>query len=500
MIFCRCKRVNKYLESPSGYEAYHVATNMSGRHLSSEDRRELARLTKILTQKIVQVVVQSRLGEKALTKSKAPAQGSEWVCFNLGIEDIHEIQQETKRGLGGHLPDVGKPLVVEILLRTPESDSLVLELWTLRILDACDTSPARINPTIYNRMTVLLKSLLAVTRITPAYKLAFRQGPDSFIICYRVYLGDPNYDCLGENQVQARLGQVTTPESTLLLCVSYRTQITLAPPNRSPAHDTIMLKSDHFKPEVSPRHCRRGADRGNESSEATQASDDSQDAARLFTASPLDQPSTPRSRTSSDSSCRGYMQQQQQQPPPERKVSVAFVDAKPPKPDDFFLPDIPFFNLLTSTIEVQHEKKVEKFDGAANIQSNAAQEKNAQERVGPVSGATTGTTQHEGGEKAIMTTSDGSHKSNTSAHLKEEADFVMVELKTPFVGTYDTGNDLGAFYRECQSAPPLRMFADTPEDEISGLTEQLLTFEANMDEYDELVKSLHSENSPNSPD
>lgn len=45
---------------------------------------------------------------------------------------------------------------------------------------------------------VLLKSLLAVTRITPAYKLAFRQGPDSFVICYRVYLGDPNYDCLGE--------------------------------------------------------------------------------------------------------------------------------------------------------------------------------------------------------------------------------------------------------------------------------------------------------------
>lgn len=74
--------------------------------------------------------------------------------FNLGIEDIHEIQQETKRGLGGHLPDVGKPLVVEILLRTPESDSLVLELWTLNILDSCDTSPARINPTIYNRMTV----------------------------------------------------------------------------------------------------------------------------------------------------------------------------------------------------------------------------------------------------------------------------------------------------------------------------------------------------------
>ncbi|XP_071531528.1 autophagy-related protein 13 isoform X2 [Panulirus ornatus] len=392
---------------------------MSGRHLSSEDRRELARLIKILTQKIVQVVVQSRLGEKAYTKSKTPAQGSEW--FNLGIEDIQEIQQETKRGLGGHLPDVGKPLVVEILLRTPESESLVLELWTLTILDACDTSPARINPTIYNRMTVLLKSLLAVTRITPAYKLAFRQGPDSFVICYRVYLGDPNYDCLGENHVRARLGQVTTPESTLLMCVSYRTQITLAPPSRSPAHDAIMLKSDHFKPEVSPRHCRRGVDRGNDSSEATQASDDSQDAARLFTASPLDQPSTPRSRTSSDSSCRGYVQQQQQ---PERKVSVAFVDAKPPKPDDFFMPDIPFSNLLTSAIEVQHDKKTDKCEGTANQLSNAAQERNAQERAG----GATGVVQQDTGDKAMMTASDGSHKSTTSTHLRDEADFVMVEL------------------------------------------------------------------------
>lgn len=33
-------------------------------------------------------------------------------------------------------------------------------------------------------------------------------------------------------------------------------------------------------------------------------------------------------------------------------MSVAFVDAKPPKPDDFFLPDIPFSNLLTSTVDV----------------------------------------------------------------------------------------------------------------------------------------------------
>lgn len=63
----------------------------------------------------------------------------------------------------------------------------------------------------------------------------------------------------------------------------------------------------------------------------------------------------------SESSGRGYVQQQQQ---PERKVSLAFVDAKPPKPDDFFMPDIPFSNLLASTMELQ-DKKGDKVEGAA---------------------------------------------------------------------------------------------------------------------------------------
>ncbi|MPC14504.1 Autophagy-related protein 13 [Portunus trituberculatus] len=360
------------------------------RSLSPEDRRELGRLTKILTQKVVQVVVQSRLGEKAHTRSKSPVQGSDW--FNLGIEDIGEIQQETKKGLGGHLPEKGKPLVVEIMLRTPTLDSLVLELWTLTVLDACDTSPARINPTIYNRMTVLLKSLLSVTRITPAYKLAFRQGPDSFIICYRVYLGDPDYECLDLRREPR--------------CMSALHHLSSRPP-------------------VNPT-----------------------------------------------------LQNQQQQP--ERKISVAFVDAKPPKPDDFFLPDIPFSNLLTSTVEVQGK-------GEREAAAPQTQEKGAG-----------GVATVEGGEKVAMTGSDGSHKSTASAQLKEEADFVMVELKTPFAGMQDAGNDLGTFYRECQNAPQLRMFADTPEDEISDLTEQLLTFEGYVDDYNELVRSLHSEESPGS--
>lgn len=37
---------------------------------------------------------------------------------------------------------------------------------------------------VYNRLSVLLKSLLAITRVTPAYKLSRNQGHD-YVILYR---------------------------------------------------------------------------------------------------------------------------------------------------------------------------------------------------------------------------------------------------------------------------------------------------------------------------
>ena len=42
----------------------------------------------------------------------------------------------------------------------------------------------KITYTVYNRMGVLLKSLISVSRVTPAYKIARKQGHD-YILCYR---------------------------------------------------------------------------------------------------------------------------------------------------------------------------------------------------------------------------------------------------------------------------------------------------------------------------
>lgn len=54
----------------------------------------------------------------------------------------------------------------------------------------CDKD-IKVSYTVYNRMSLLLKSLLAITRVTPAYKLSRKQGHDYVIlyrfVCFMVY-------------------------------------------------------------------------------------------------------------------------------------------------------------------------------------------------------------------------------------------------------------------------------------------------------------------------
>lgn len=63
--------------------------------------------------------------------------------------------------------------------------------------------------------------------------------------------------------------------------------------------------------------------------------------------------------------------------------------------------------------------------------------------------------------------------------------------KTPFAVT-NTNSDVGAFYRECQSAPQLQAFMEerTLAEQLGDLTKQLETFETNMQHYEDILSSL----------
>lgn len=190
--------------------------------------KELDKFTRNFLIRAVQIIVESRLGDKLLTTTSCNARGHDW--FNLSIKDIKDVAQQTKACLDKSSVSIKDKwqFCVEISLKTPEGETMVLEYWIianesciskLRVgeythanlksggsLKNSPSSPKILSGSslnnlkrlsieeevfqVYNRMSLMLKSLISFTRTVPAFKLSSSQSAQSFVICYRVYFID----------------------------------------------------------------------------------------------------------------------------------------------------------------------------------------------------------------------------------------------------------------------------------------------------------------------
>ncbi|XP_024869821.1 autophagy-related protein 13 homolog isoform X3 [Temnothorax curvispinosus] len=396
--------------------------------LSMQDKKDLEKFTKYLALRAAQIIVQSRSGQKVNTACKPDSSAGDWVKFNLAIKELPEVSADAKRALCGEIVSSAVPLCIEISLKTVEGDKMVLETWSLGVLPEQSDPTVRVTYTVYNRMGILLKSLISVSRVTPAYKLSRRQGPDSYTMCYRMYMGEPQLHNLGDNYKHVRVGQLCTPVGTIHLSVSYRTKMTISPTHKG--RDSIMLKSDHFHSDLSPRHARY-----QQSEETSNALSDT------------------------------------------IKVG-AFVINKPVivNEEDLVIPDVPFSSLLTP-----------KQTSPPPISLVEPTTKTA--RAAVTTDSNNGNTERLNNDNATSkcASQNGSRRSSCSMTSAND-DFIM---KTPFAVT-NTNSDVGAFYRECQSAPQLQAFTEerTLAEQLGDLTKQLETFETNMQHYEDILSSL----------
>jgi len=435
-----------------GVSSGHTSPGMTGIRLNMQEQKDMERFVKFLTQKMVQVIIQSRLGERINTPCKSHPSTSDW--FNLGIEDIPEVLIETKKAMNGKILSPGTPpLCVEISLRTVEGDSLILENWSLLAAETIEPS-SRVTYTVYSRMSLLLKSIISVSRITPAHKLSGRQGADSFVLCYRVFLGEPH--SLGTSVRSCTIGQVDTPIGLYSIQLSYRTQLTL-----SPKDGAMLVKSDHFTPEFSPRLCRADRKQADSSSGSEQVttSDESQDACRLFVNSP------PNNKIGTTGSA-DYQQQHRFSFEDAPKYG-AFVDRhrRHTFSAEFALPELPIPTFMKMHIKEEPPPKKETTQSPQLPVKESVKEGSSE------------------GDLSI----DPTHSTSSIGPISNE-DFVMVEsLKTPFADA-DGSHDVGAFFRDCQSAPlSLQSFRNIA---VSDIGNQLEQFEKDLKGYDDLVKSL----------
>ncbi|XP_036619052.1 autophagy-related protein 13 isoform X1 [Trichosurus vulpecula] len=259
--------------------------------LSSQDRKDLDKFIKFFALKTVQVIVQARLGEKICTRSSSSPTGSDW--FNLAIKDIPEVTHEAKKALAGQLPAVGRSMCVEISLKTSEGDSMELEIWCLEMNEKCDKE-IKVSYTVYNRLSLLLKSLLAITRVTPAYQLSRKQGRE-YVILYRIYFGEVQLNGLGEGFQTVRVGTVGTPVGTITLSCAYRINLAFMSTRQFERTPPIMgIVIDHFVdrpyPSSSPMHPCNYRTAGEDAGVAYPSVEDSQEVCTTsFSTSPPSQ-------------------------------------------------------------------------------------------------------------------------------------------------------------------------------------------------------------------
>ncbi|XP_026563555.1 autophagy-related protein 13 isoform X1 [Pseudonaja textilis] len=477
--------------------------------LSSQDRKDLDKFIKFFALKTVQVIVQARLGEKICTRSSSSPTGSDW--FNLAIKDIPEVTHEAKKALAGQLPAVGRSMCVEISLKTSEGDSMELEIWCLEMNEKCDKE-TKVSYTVYNRLSLLLKSLLAITRVTPAYRLSRKQGHE-YVILYRVYFGEVQLNGLGEGFQTVRVGTVGTPLGTITLSCAYRINLAFMSTRQFERTPPIMgIIIDHFVdrpyPSSSPMHpCNYRT--GEENAVAYPSVEDSQEVCTTsFSTSPPSQlvvpgkegggvpmiPSQPMHGTQADHekimTCNpldgGHYSAVTPSSSEDPETVSNSSEGKSGSPRDaletFFVRKVgafvnkPIGQVTMASLDIPFQMFAPK---SFELEDNDPM-------VNPPDSPETGSPL-QGSLHSVG--SSGSSGGNI------HDDFVMIDFKPAFSKDDIIPMDLGTFYREFQNPPQLSSLsidigAQSMAEDLDSLPEKLAVHERNVKEFDAFVETL----------
>ncbi|XP_069479316.1 autophagy-related protein 13 isoform X5 [Ambystoma mexicanum] len=441
--------------------------------LNAQDRKDLDKFIKFFALKTVQVIVQSRLGEKICTRSSSSPTGSDW--FNLAIKDIPEVTHESKKALAGQLPAVGRSMCVEISLKTSEGDSMELEIWCLEMNEKCDRD-IKVSYSVYNRLSLLLKSLLAITRVTPAYRLSRKQGHE-YVILYRVYFGEVQLNGLGEGFQTVRAGTVGTPIGTITLSCAYRTNLAFMS-GRAMAEDTVTtypmvedsqdvcttsFSTSPPSQMVLPRKEGGAAPSSAQPIHGTLA-DQHRTSAGAPSSTAFCSAATPSSSEDAEtnSNCSEGHSVSPSKPPDVlfvRKVG-AFVDKASPQVT-YASVDIPFSMFAAR-------------NGDPELADFMVNPPDSPDEVSPLPGSL-------------------QSSSNSSGNVQD--DFVMVDFRPAFSKDDIFPMDVGTFYREFQNPPQLSSLsvdigAQSMAEDLDSLPEKLAMHEKNMEEFNAFVESL----------
>ncbi|XP_032494634.1 autophagy-related protein 13 isoform X4 [Phocoena sinus] len=462
--------------------------------LNSQDRKDLDKFIKFFALKTVQVIVQARLGEKICTRSSSSPTGSDW--FNLAIKDIPEVTHEAKKALAGQLPAIGRSMCVEISLKTSEGDSMELEIWCLEMNEKCDKE-IKVSYAVYNRLSLLLKSLLAITRVTPAYRLSRKQGHE-YVILYRIYFGEVQLNGLGEGFQTVRVGTVGTPVGTITLSCAYRINLAFMSTRHFERTPPIMgIIIDHFVdrpyPSSSPMHPCNYRTAGEDTGVTYPSVEDSQEVCTTsFSTSPPSQLMVPGKEggvpLAPNQPAHGAQAGDQERLTTYTPSDGAHCAATPSSSED------------TETVSNSSEGRASPHDVLETIfvrkvgafVNKPINQVTLTSLDIPFAMFAAKNLELEDVDPMGSLHSDGS-SGGSSGNTQD--DFVMIDFKPAFSKDDILPMDLGTFYREFQNPPQLSSLsidigAQSMAEDLDSLPEKLAVHEKNVREFDAFVETL----------
>ncbi|PAV88295.1 hypothetical protein WR25_13153 isoform A [Diploscapter pachys] len=210
---------------PSSPTSDVVATSFASSDQHQARRKATSNFSRYFCRRLIQILVQSRTNEKYAHQCEGkPTQ--DW--FNLKLDELGEISAQIKRSITVFPPDTPS-ISVDFLLYTADGDILPMENWTFTIMtdEAFDQKnwTDEQDSQLYHQIGNILKSAFCASRMTPMHRYYVKkQGPDTYVILYRLNMGPSTID-LGAEAKQITLGVLPTILGSFQLTLSYRTRM-----------------------------------------------------------------------------------------------------------------------------------------------------------------------------------------------------------------------------------------------------------------------------------
>lgn len=202
--------------------------------LDEKTRVEMLRYIRLFCSRSLQVIIQSRRQdspEGVFRKSNPDPPAQDWFNLNINTHTVlaKDVHKECKFHLSSGLP-YDEPLCCQLSIIQGDI-AQVVEIWELRV-ESQKSMQCKYSE-VYERQCLLLKSLISLTRVLPAYSACRDWSENKFDIKYEIFKKDPDMHLLGESRGSLLVGHVVTALGELSVTCTYRRMLGFGRPSNT---------------------------------------------------------------------------------------------------------------------------------------------------------------------------------------------------------------------------------------------------------------------------